>query len=135
MDGISLSMDPDSNYVMFNIEGAVLFRSGDTKLMEEALPVMSKIGDILKGYPDNQIEIIGHTDNVPVKKQTTYLDNNELSSDRALSAFYYFVQQKGMNPARIKYSGRGEYEPIADNTTEQGRQKNRRIEIRVYVND
>lgn len=134
-DGISLSMDPDYNYVILNIEGAVLFRSGDTKLMEEALPVMSKVGDILKGYPENQIEIVGHTDNVPVKKQTTYLDNNELSSDRALSAFYYLVEQKGMNPAQIKYSGRGEYEPIADNATEEGRQKNRRIEIRVYVGD
>lgn len=134
-NGVTVEADYEHNCVVLNIEGAVLFESGETALRSGALPVMSKIGDILKEYGGgNMIEIVGHTDNVPVKENGRYRDNNELSTARALSAFYYFVREKGISPAQIKYSGRGEYEPVATNETEEGRQKNRRIEIRIYAN-
>ena len=83
-----------------------------------------------KGY---SIEVEGHTDNVPVTKgNNKYKDNNELSSLRALSAFYYLVNEKGLDPSVVKYSGRGQYNPIASNRTEEGRQKNRRVEIKIF---
>lgn len=132
-NGVTVFANYDYNCVILNIDGAVLFESGETEIRSEALPLMSKIGDILQTYQGgDMIEIVGHTDNVPVKANARYRDNNELSTNRALSAFYYFVQEKGISPTDIKYSGRGEYEPVATNDTEAGRQKNRRIEIRIY---
>ena len=61
-----------------------------------------------------------------------YANNNELSSARALSVFDYFVDNTNLNPANIKTSGRGEYVPVADNSTPEGRAANRRVEIRIY---
>ena len=84
-------------------------------------------------YAGYQIEIEGHTDNVPVTATNrSYQDNNELSSERALSTFYYLVNKKGLDPAMLKYSGRGEYDPIASNDTAEGRQQNRRVEIKIF---
>ena len=59
-------------------------------------------------------------------------NNNELSSARALSVFDYFVENTNLDPAHIKTSGRGEYVPVADNSTPEGRAANRRVEIRIY---
>lgn len=131
-DLVDLEVDPQYNYIMISLSGSLLFDSGAVQLKQEAIPILSKVGDILLMFSGYQIEIVGHTDNVPVTSTNkAYKDNNELSSDRALSAFYYLVNEKGLNPASLKYSGRGEYDPIASNKTEEGRQKNRRIEIRI----
>ena len=64
-----------------------------------------------------------------------YPSNEELSSARALSVFYYIVETSSINPTRIKHSGFGERVPIADNSTEAGRARNRRVEIRIYNNN
>jgi chemotaxis protein MotB len=61
-----------------------------------------------------------------------YSDNDELSSARAISVFRYLVDNTDIDPARIKHSGRGEYVPIADNSTAEGRALNRRVEIKIY---
>lgn len=132
-DVVTLKEDKDYNYIMMTLSGTLLFDSGEVELREEAKPVLSKLGDILMMFAGYQIEIVGHTDNVPVTKGTLlYRDNNELSTDRALSTFYYLVNKKGLDPATMKYSGRGEYDPIADNKTEAGRKLNRRVEIKIY---
>jgi chemotaxis protein MotB len=62
----------------------------------------------------------------------TFKDNNWLSSARALNAAEFLIENNNLDPRNLKYSGRGEYEPIADNTTSEGRAKNRRIEIRIF---
>ena len=130
---VSLTMDSEYNYIMLSLSGSLLFDSGAVELKQEAMPILSKIGDILLMYAGYQIEIEGHTDNVPVTSTNrSYKDNNELSSDRALSTFYYLVNEKGIDPATMKYSGRGEYDPIASNDTPEGRQQNRRVEIKIY---
>lgn len=132
-DVISVEVDKDYNYIMMTLSGSLLFDSAEVSLKEDALPVLSKIGDILMMFGGYQIEIVGHTDNVPVTSPNhTFKDNNELSSDRALSTFYYLVNEKGLDPATLKYSGRGEYDPIASNDTAEGRQQNRRVEIKIY---
>lgn len=130
---VSLDVDEDNNYIVLTLSGSLLFDSGETQLKEDALSVLSKVGDVLMMYAGYQIEIVGHTDNVPVTSNNhSYKDNNELSTDRALSTFYYLVNEKGLDPANMKFSGRGEYDPVASNETEAGRKQNRRVEIKIY---
>lgn len=120
-----------SQYVQLTMKGALLFDSGSSELKGEALTVMDKVGVILERYSQGMIEIEGHTDNVPISS-SKYADNEELSSDRALSVFYYLVENTSLDPARLKHAGMGQRVPIADNATEEGRSKNRRVEIRIY---
>lgn len=120
-----------SQYVMLSLKGALLFDSGKAQLREESLPVMERVAVILERYAGSTIEIEGHTDTVPIHS-AKYANNNELSSARALTVFDYLVENTSLDPADIKHAGRGEYVPVADNSTEEGRAKNRRVEIRIY---
>ncbi len=120
-----------SQYVMLSLKGALLFDSGEADLREDALAVMERVGVILERYAGSTIEIEGHTDTVPMTNKK-YANNNELSSARALSVFDYLVENTSLDPADIKHAGRGEYVPVADNSTAEGRAKNRRVEIRIY---
>jgi len=120
-----------SQFVQLTLNGAILFDSGRAELKKEVLPILSNIGTILEKYAEHTIEIEGHTDNVPMHS-AQFENNNELSSARALSVFDYFVENTNLDPAQIKTSGRGEYIPVADNSTAEGRAANRRVEIRIY---
>ncbi|MGN1180858.1 MAG: flagellar motor protein MotB [Suilimivivens sp.] len=120
-----------AQYVQLTLNGALLFDSGSVELKEAALPVLNQVGIILQKYSTGTIEIEGHTDNVPMSG-AKYSNNDELSTGRALSVFYYLVENTTLDPANIKHSGRGEYVPVADNSTAEGRAKNRRVEIRIY---
>lgn len=126
-----IDVDFTSQYVELTLKGALLFDSGKAEIRSDAIPVLEKVGVILVRYANNVIEIEGHTDNVPFNGGR-YADNSELSCARALSVFNYFLDTTSLNPASIKYAGRGEYVPIADNSTEEGRAKNRRVVIRIY---
>lgn len=126
-----VDMEVTSQYVQLSLKGALLFDSGSSQLKPESLPVMDKVGLILERYADSVIEIEGHTDNVPISS-ARFADNNELSSARALSVFNYFMDTTTLDPAMLKHSGRGEYVPVADNSTPEGRAKNRRVEIKIY---
>ncbi len=117
--------------VQLSLKGALLFDSGSSQLRPESLPIMDKVGLILERYAEGTIEIEGHTDNVPMSG-AKYSNNNELSSGRALSVFDYILSITNLNPANIKHAGRGEYLPVADNATPEGRAKNRRVEIKIY---
>ena len=92
---------------------------------------MDQVGVILESYAGSTIEIEGHTDNVPMSG-AKYSNNDELSSGRALSVFNYLIGTTNLDPAMVKHSGRGEYMPVADNSTPEGRTMNRRVEIRIY---
>lgn len=118
------------DYVQLSIRGGVMFDSGKSDILEEAVPVLEKVGVILERYAEDIIEIEGHTDNVPIGGDK--YGNDKLSSDRALSIFRYLEENTSLDPAVIKHSGRGSYDPIADNSTEAGRARNRRVEIRIY---
>lgn len=120
-----------SQYVQLTLKGAILFDSGSTVLKDEAKPVLDQVGEILERYAQGTIEIEGHTDNVPMSG-AKYSNNNELSSGRALSVFDYLLSVTNLNPADIKHAGRGEYLPVADNSTSEGRARNRRVEIKIY---
>ncbi len=121
----------NSQYVLLVLNGALLFDNSSAKLKDEAKDTLAKVGKILETYAESVIEVEGHTDNLQIHN-AQFANNNELSSARALSAFDFFVAETNLDPAMIKHSGRGEYQPIADNSTEEGRALNRRVEIKVY---
>lgn len=127
----SIQLDFNSQYVLLTLKGAILFDSGSASLKADAMPIIERVALILERYAESEIEIEGHTDNVPIHT-SKYANNNELSSARALSMFDYLVSHTTLQPSQIKHSGRGEYMPIADNGTPEGRAKNRRIEIKIY---
>lgn len=129
--GEQIEVNFTSEYVLLSLKGAFLFDSGKAAIREEAKPALDRVGVILEKYSGGTIEIEGHTDNVPIHS-AQYANNNELSSARALSVFDYLMETTSLDPAMIKHSGRGEYVPVADNGTEAGRAKNRRVEIRIY---
>lgn len=121
-----------SQYVQLTLKGSVLFDSGSVELKEAAKPVLDQVGVILESYAQSTIEIEGHTDNVPMSG-AKYSNNDELSAGRALSVFNYLLQITNLDPAMVKHSGRGEYMPVADNSTPEGRTMNRRVEIKIYT--
>lgn len=127
----AINVEFTAQYVQLTLKGALLFDSGKADIREDAVPVLDKVGVILSRYSGNIIEIEGHTDNVPITGGK-YADNSELSCARALSVFNYFLNTTNLEPSMIKYAGRGEYAPVADNSTEEGRARNRRVEIRIY---
>lgn len=129
--GKEIDIEFTSQYVQLTLNGAILFDSGKVDIKEEALPLMNQLGIILQRFATGTIEIEGHTDNVPMSG-SKYSNNDELSSGRALSVFYYLEQNTTLDMSRVKHSGRGEYVPIADNSTEEGRSRNRRVEIKIY---
>ncbi len=126
-----VDIDFTSQYVSLTLNGALLFDSGSDTIKKEAYPILDKIGVILQKYAQSLIEIEGHTDNVPIHN-VFFENNNELSSARALSVFDYLLETTNIDPALIKHSGRGEYVPVTENTSVEGRAKNRRVEIKIY---
>ena len=126
-----VEVDFNAEYVTLNMNGALLFDSASAELRDEAYPLVNKLGKILVTYDNNIIEVEGHTDNVPIHS-SKYEDNNVLSMYRALAVANYLRDTTTLDPAYIRSSGRGEYVPIADNATPEGRARNRRVEIKIY---
>ena len=126
-----VEVDFNAEYVTLNMNGALLFDSASAELRDEAYPLVNKLGKILVTYDNNISEVEGHTDNVPIHS-SKYEDNNVLSMYRALAVANYLRDTTTLDPAYIKSSGRGEYVPIADNATPEGRARNRRVEIKIY---
>ena len=116
-----------------NILDRVMFDSGEADLQPEGEAVLRKIATILAGHPEIKIHVIGHTDNVPVRSR--FASNWELSTARALAAVHFLVEKAGVDPRRIGAVGYGEYRPIADNSTPEGRAKNRRIAITILPDE
>ena len=129
--GDEIQIDITSQYVQLTLNGGILFDSGSVEIKDEAKEVLDQVGKILDRYAGGQVEIEGHTDNVPMSG-AKYSNNDELSSGRALSVFNYLLSVTDLNPANLKHTGRGEYMPIADNSTPEGRSRNRRVEIKIY---
>lgn len=131
--GISDMVDVKFNaqYVQLDLSGAILFESGKAELVSAAYPLMDKLGRILTKYGEYTIEIEGHTDNVPIHS-SRYENNEVLSMYRAMHVANYFREHTGIPNGNLKSSGRGDYDPVAENTTAEGRAMNRRVEIKIY---
>lgn len=131
-DNVEFSMDKSYNYVRIDVKGSVLFEDNKAEIKDDAKPVLLKIGDILKEYDNFGIEIIGHTDNTPIKSGP-YKDNDYLSAARAIETAQYLIENKNLDASKVSFSGMGEREPVDTNATEDGRKRNRRIEFRIYT--
>lgn len=108
----------------------ILFDSGSAEIKKEGKKVLDRVVEILKNVKERQINIEGHTDNVPISPRLAqrFPTNWELSTARATNVVRY-LQEKGIDPALLSATGYAEYRPVASNDTEEGRAKNRRIEI------
>ena len=107
------------------------FASGSTRLTEEGQEIIDTIWSVLQKYPDREILIEGHTDNVPIATEFTnrFTTNWELSAARALAVLHYVCERHKADPERLSAVGCGEHRPVAGNTTEEGRSQNRRVVI------
>ena len=130
--GSKVDVDFNAEYVQLNLNGAILFDSGHADLVSGAIPIVDKIGKVLEQYDANVIEIEGHTDNVPIRSNGKFESNEILSVYRALAVAERLRDHTSLDPKYIKFAGRGDYVPIADNSTPEGRARNRRVEIKVY---
>lgn len=120
-----------SEYVLLNLNGAILFDSGRAEFKDGAESIVSRIADAVKQYDANYITIEGHTDNVPINT-AQYPDNMMLSIYRAYTVYTYFVDVKGFDATSLTSSGRGDAVPVASNSTAEGRAQNRRVEIKIF---
>ena len=115
--------------LVITVVGDLLFDSGKAKIRPEAHGVLNKVGKVLKeNVPNNLIGIEGHTDNIPIKF-SGWKTNWELSTARALSVLHYLVENENISPQRLSAIGYGEFHPVSDNDSKEGRQLNRRVEI------
>lgn len=114
--------------VYISLADNMLFKSGSYHVNQRAMQTLSKIAKIIKDYRDYDVLVEGNTDNVPISR-TNIRNNWDLSTLRASSIVQVLQNDFGVDPSRLTAAGRGEYNPIADNTGELGRQRNRRTEI------
>jgi chemotaxis protein MotB len=119
-----VSIKKNDFWIELELNSELLFLSGEAELAASSKPVLKKIADVFKTLP-NAINVEGHTDNHPIKT-IKFPSNWELSSARATRVVQEFAAQ-GIDSARLSAIGYGEYHPIADNTLEKGRFKNRRV--------
>ncbi len=114
--------------VYISLADNMLYKSGSYEINARAAETLSKIAKIIKDYKDYDVLIEGNTDNVPIKKQNIR-NNWDLSTLRASSVVQALQNDYGVDPRRLTAGGRGEYNPIASNDTEVGKQRNRRTQI------
>lgn len=114
--------------VYISLADNMLFRSGSYEVNDRAMQTLEKIASIIKDYKDYDVLVEGNTDPVPITR-TNIRNNWDLSALRASSIVQILQNDYGVDPSRLTVGGRGEYNPIADNGTELGRQRNRRTEI------
>jgi chemotaxis protein MotB len=122
-----------SNKIIININDRISFDSGYSSLKPSVKPALNKIIKILKNYPDNNISIEGHTDNVPIR-HCHFQDNWQLSTERALSVLRYILAGSNLDAHRFSAMGYGEYQPRVPNSTPDNRTQNRRVDIIVVPN-
>jgi chemotaxis protein MotB len=116
-----------------NILDRVMFNSGEAVVKPDGETVLRKVASLLAAHPELKIHVIGHTDNVPIRGR--FASNWELSTARALAAVHFLTEKAGVDPRRVGAVGYGEYRPIADNSTVDGRARNRRIAITILPDE
>ncbi len=116
--------------VIVRVKGKILFNLGESEIKRESYPILEKIADLMKKFPQ-KVSIEGHTDNLTIKSGQ-YSSNWELSTARAFSALKFLQVSKGVDVKRINIAGFADTHPIASNHTSEGRAKNRRVEFVFY---
>jgi chemotaxis protein MotB len=109
----------------------ILFEFGKTDITPEGKRILEKVGEVLKNIKGKKIRVTGHADNIPIHPNYKYKfpTNWELSAARAASVVRYFREETGLDPKDMEAVGRSFYQPVASNEIEEGRDRNRRVEI------
>ena len=109
----------------------MMFSSGSVQLTQTATNILDKIMEVVGKYPDREIRIEGHTDNVGIalEFQDRFKSNWELSTARALSVLRFFVDKTDADPRKLSAVGYGEYRPLVPNDTPENKRLNRRVDI------
>lgn len=115
--------------ILVTFASGILFGFDSTAIQPAGRSNLATLSSNLEKYPDSNVLIVGHTDNVGADAY-----NMTLSERRAESAASY-LRQQGVDAGRIRTEGRGEMEPVADNATDTGRQENRRVEVAIFANE
>lgn len=118
--------------MVVEMSSGILFDSGSTKLKEEGQAALVQLGKALGSLPDREFIVAGHTDNVPIKT-ARFRNNWDLSTARSIEVVD-FLTKNGVSTTQLGAAGYGEFDPVGDNATEEGRANNRRIEIIVMPN-
>jgi len=124
-----INIKVDKGVVYIDISDKLLFKSGKYEVTDKAKTVLGKVAAVLKNQPDIEFMVEGHTDNVPYRGGGQMLDNWDLSVKRATSVVRILQKEYGLDPAKMAAAGRGEYRPISDNETTEGKATNRRTRI------
>lgn len=127
--GEKVEIVEEKDYILVRLESEVFFDSGSADIRPGGFLVLQQFAEILRNI-DNEILVSGHTDNVPINTPL-YKSNWELSTARATTVVRYFTETLGLDPMKFTATGNGEFRPIEDNNTAEGRQRNRRIEIMI----
>ena len=114
--------------VYISLADNMLYKSGSYEINDRAAETLSKIAKIIMDYKDYDVLVEGNTDNVPISRENIR-NNWDLSCLRASSVVQYLQNNYGVDPKRLTAGGRGEYNPLASNNTEVGKQRNRRTQI------
>ncbi|MES2763757.1 MAG: OmpA family protein [Bacteroidota bacterium] len=123
-----LTVEMKNGKVYVSMSDKLLFKSGDANVEAKGKEALKKLAEVLNKNNDVSIAIEGHTDNVPIKT-AIYKDNWDLSAARATNVVRLLTAEYGMGAQRLTASGKGEYFPVADNSTTEGKAKNRRTEV------
>ncbi|MGQ0811423.1 MAG: OmpA family protein [Nitrospiraceae bacterium] len=128
----NITVDLNNERLLINLASAYLFGSGEDQLKPAGADALKRVGQILKDYPEYKTQVDGHTDNRPIRSslKKRFPSNKELSDARAANAVKALAGG-GVSFETISSTGYADAKPVAPNTTEAGRQKNRRVEVRV----
>ena len=128
MEDKDINIKVDKGVVFIDISDKLLFKSGSYVVTDQAKEVLGKVAKVLKNQPNMEFMVEGHTDNVPFKKGDL-VDNWDLSVKRSTTIVRLLQTQYGLDPASIIAAGRSEYQPVAANTSAEGKAANRRTRI------
>lgn len=128
-EGKGLTVEQRDGKVYVSMENKLLFESGSWAVGGEGRRAVQQLGNVLGDNPDIAVLIEGHTDNVPYQGSGPLTGNWDLSTKRATAIVNILRENASINPENLTAAGRGEYAPIATNSTPEGRAKNRRIEV------
>ncbi|MBZ5857858.1 OmpA/MotB family protein [Flavihumibacter profundi] len=130
MDDQDINIKVDKGVVFIDISDKLLFKSGSYSITPKAQEVLGKVATVLKAQPELEFMVEGHTDNAELKGNIGPMkDNWDLSVMRATSVVRVLQKKYGLDPAKITAAGRGEFLPVADNSTAEGKAANRRTRI------
>ena len=125
----SVAVFGNESWVEIEVDSNLLFASGSAEPNPQAKTIFAEVADILGPY-ENAVAVSGHTDDVPLRQNARFHNNWELSAARA-AAVVDILALNGVAPKRLSAVGFGEFQPVADNTSDEGRAKNRRVVLRV----